>query len=118
MQSKTISNTETIMTDFTQWNEEELRLAQQMKEHYCDESGIETEPAKAAEIIHKIAVIYRKRSPDKIALIQSVGLFNAAIVRNPSSIAQIKSDLVETCQHILKKAKASKQNLSLIKKAE
>ena len=66
---------------------EELKLAQQMKDSYCDALGKETEPAKAAEIIHKIAVIYRKRSPDKIALIQSVGLFNAAIVRYPSNLA-------------------------------
>ena len=56
------------MADFTQWNEEEFRLAQQMKDSCCYASGKETDPAKAAEYIHKIAVIYRKRSPDKIAL--------------------------------------------------
>ena len=98
--------------------QDELKLAQQMKDCYCDASGKETEPAKAAEIVHKIAVIYRKRSPDKIALIQSVGLFNAAIVRNPSNIARVKSDLNEICQHILQKAEANDQNVCLVKKAE
>ena len=55
------------MVEFKQ----ELKLAQQMKDCCCDASGKETEPAKAAEIIHKIAVIYRKRSPiaKKVSLI-------------------------------------------------
>ena len=98
--------------------QDELKLAQQMKDCYCDASGKETEPAMAAEIIHKLAVIYRKRNPDKIALIQSVGLFNAAIVRNPSNIARVKSDLNEICQHILQNAKANDQSVCLVKKAE
>ena len=106
------------MTDFAQWNDEEFRLAQQMKNDFCDGSGKEKDPAKAAEIFHKIGITYRKRSPDKIALVQSVGLFNAAILRNPSNIAQIKSDLIEICQHILQIAEAKHQNVSLIKKAE
>ena len=106
------------MVDFTQWIKEEFALAQRLKDNYCDASGKETEPAKAAEIIHKIGIVYRKRSPDKIALIQSVGLFNAAIVRNPSNIAQIKSDLNEICQHILRNAEAKSQNVSLVGKAE
>ena len=106
------------MDYFTQWNEEEFKLAQHMKEHCCDTSGKETDPAKAAEIIHKLAVIYRKRSPDKIALIQSVGLFNAAIVRNPSNIARVKSDLNEICQHILQNAEAKNQSVCLVKKAK
>ena len=42
----------------------------------------------------------------------------AAIVRNPSNIAQIKSDLFEICQHILRQANAQNQDANLIKKAE
>ena len=106
------------MTDLAQWNDEEFRLAQQLKSDFCDGSGKEKKTAKSAEIIHKIGLTYRKRSPNKIAIIQSVGLFNAAILRNPSNIAQIKSDLIEICQHILQIAEAKHQNVSLIKKAE
>ena len=106
------------MTDLAQSNDEEFRLAHQMKNDFCDGSGKEKYPAKAAEIVHKIGLTYRKRSPDKIGLIQSVGLFNAAILRNPSNIAQIKFDLIEICQHILQIAEAKHQNVSLIKKAE
>ena len=96
----------------------EFILAQKIKKNYCNELGKEKEPAKAAEIIHEIGVIYRKRSPDKIALLKSVGLFNAAIVRNPSNIARIKFDLCEICQHILQIAGANHQNISLVKIAE
>ena len=97
---------------------EEFRLAQTLKNLYCDASGTESDPAKAAEIIHRIGVIYRKRSPDKIALLKSAGLFNAAMVRNPSNVISIKSDLVEICQHVLQIAKAENQNVDLVKKAE
>ena len=96
--------------------EEEFKLAEQMKNLCSDESGRETHPSKAAEIFYKIGSIYRKRSPDKIALLVSAGLFNAAIVRNPSNITQIRSDLNETCRHVLQKANAKNQNVNLVEK--
>ena len=99
-------------------HEKEFRLAQQIKDLYCDESGKEIEPENAAEIFHQIGRIYRKHSSDKISLIKSAGLFNAAIIRNPSNLDQVKSDLSELCQHILLQANADKQNADLIKKAE
>ena len=105
------------MVDTNEKFEEEFGLAQQLKDLYCDESGKETNPTKAAEIIHQIGRIYRKRSPDKISLIKSAGLFNAAIARNPSNVDQVKSDLHELCQHILQQANANKQNTNLIEKA-
>ena len=95
---------------------EELDLATFLKTDLCDEAGKESYPKKAAEIIYEIGKIYRKQSPDKISLIKSVGLFNAAIVRNPINLQQIKTDVSETCQCILKEAKASNQNADLIKK--
>ena len=98
--------------------EEEFKLALTLKNFCCDESGTETDSEKTAEIIHQIGVIYRKRSPDKIALLKSAGLFNAAIVRNPSNIISIKSDLAEICQHILQLAKVKIQNVDLVKKAQ
>ena len=106
------------MTNNDKWIDNEFILAQKLKKNYCDASGKEKEPAKAAQIIHEIGVIYRKRSPDKIALLKSVGLFNAAIVRSPSNIARIKYDLCEICHHILQKSEAKQQNVSLVKIAE
>jgi len=98
--------------------QQEVKLAKEMKEQCCDKQGKETKPAEAAEFIHKIGLIYRQKSPVKIALIKSAGLFNAAIVRNPSNVSQIKSDLYELCHHILQLANATKPNVDLIKKAE
>ena len=98
--------------------EDEFRFARQMKDTCCDESGKETNPAKAAVILYRIGLIYRNRSPDKISLIKSAGLLNAAIVRNPSNVSQIKSDLSELCSHILEKSNANNQTANLIGKSE
>ena len=98
--------------------EQETILAQQMKDTCCDESGKETDPEKTGEILHQIGLIYRRRSPDKISLIKSAGLLNAAIVRNPSNVSQIRFDLSELCRHILQTANAKKQNVDLIEKSK
>ena len=102
--------------------EEELQLAQEMKEHYCKASVgkqfKETEPKKAAEVIHKIALIYKRRSPDKISLIKCVGLLNAAIIRKPSNVSQIEADLTEVCKDILEQANAKDHTVDLIEKAK
>ena len=99
-------------------DDEEFKLAQHMKENYCDDSGKEINAENAAETLHKIALIYKKKDPDKISLIKSAGLLNAAIVRNPSNVSQIKFDLSDLCRHILRQANAKKQNVDLIQKAE
>ena len=100
--------------------EEELKLAEQMKE-YCNASvgkqWKETEPEKAAEIIYKIALIYKRRSPDKISLIKCVGLLNAAIFRKPLNFSQIQADLADVCRHILAQANADIRHADLIRKA-
>ena len=105
------------MSDVEESYADEFKLAQQMKDTCCDESGKETNSAKAAEILHQIGLIYRKRSPDKISLIKSAGLLNAAIVRNPPNVSRIKSDLSELCRHILQTAQAN-QTADLIGKSE
>jgi len=98
--------------------ENEMKLAKEMKEKCCDKQGKETNPAEAAEIIYKIGLIYKQKSPDQIALIKSAGLFNAAILRDPSNVSQIKYDLNKLCLHILQLANATKQNVNLIEKAD
>ena len=98
--------------------DEELRLAEQMKQSYCKESVgeqlKETDPKKSAEILHKIALIYKQRSPDKISLVRCIGLLNADILRNPSNISQIKADLIDVCKHILEQANANNCNADLV----
>ena len=110
------------MTNENKGFEGELKLAQQMKNECCRASVgkqlKETDPETAAEILHKIGLIYRQRSPDKISLIKCVGLLNAAIVRNPSNVSQIKSDLTEVCLHILLKSGAANHRADLVCKAK
>jgi len=98
--------------------EEEFKLAQIMKKEYCDVSGKETNPVRAAEILHQIGLIYRSRSPDKTFLIKSAGLLNAAIVRSPLNVSQIEFDLSKLCQHILQMTGAKVQNVDLIKQGK
>ena len=106
------------MIDASDGLEEEFQLARQVKEKYCDETGKEINAAKAGKIFHEIGLIYSRRSPDKISLIKSVGLLNAAIVRNSSTISKIKTDLSRICQLILQQAGARVQNADLVQKAK
>ena len=99
-------------------DEKEYRLAKTLRDNYCNKSGKEIDKAKTGEFLHKIGLVYRKRSPDKMSIIKSAGLFNAALARNPSNIFQIESDLVEICKHILQQANANNQNADLVEKAK
>ena len=99
--------------------EKEYRLAKTLRDNYYNESDREeTDKVKAGEILHKIGQIYKQRSPDKISIIKSAGLFNAAIARNSNNILQIQSDLSEICKHILRLANANNQNADLVEKAK
>ena len=95
----------------------EYELAQQLK-NVCDDSGREIVPSKSATIIHELGLIYRQRSPDKFSLIKSAGLLNAAIIRKPSNVSEIKQDLADLCKHILQQAEAANHTADLIEKAK
>ena len=107
----------TIMADVKS-EKDEFKLASEMKKNFCDKTGKEINVAKTTNIIHKIGLIYRSRTPDKISLIKCVGLLNAAIFRNPSNVFQIKFELMEVCKHILQQANTMNQNADLLNKAE
>ena len=83
----------------------------------CDKKGIETDPSKSAEIIHKLGLVFFRQSCNKISLIQSVGLLNSAIARNPKNIAEVKQDLSKVCNFVLQHAKAQISTADLIEKA-
>ena len=89
-------------------------------EQYCDKKGQETDPLKSAPILHQLGKVYclrGKQDSDPICLIQSAGLYNAAIVRSPNNQHKIEQDLKQLCKFILNKAKATNQNADLIKQA-
>ena len=88
-------------------------LASQLRE-ICDQNGKEIDCAASAEIIYQIGLVHKKESSDKISLIKSVGLLNAAVARNPDNVSQIQSDLSSLCRQILQQSQAQKQNVDLI----
>ena len=94
-------------------------LSQQLKQ-LCDKSGQENQHQleQSAEIFHKMALHYKQKSPDKLSLIKSAGLLNAALVRNLRNASQVKTDLKDLCCEILKCAKAKKRNVDLIQESK
>ena len=97
----------------------EQRLIQKLKQ-ICDENGREVDQSKSASVLHQLGKVYHlrgKRDSDPICLIQSAGLYNAALVRSPNSQHEIKRDLKQLCKFILSRAKANQQKADLIKQA-
>ena len=100
-------------------NEKEQRLVERL-EQVCDKNGREIDVLKSALMLHQLGKIYYlrgKRDSDMICLIQSAGLYNAAIVRSPNNQHEIEQDLKQLCKFILSKAAAKHQNADLIKQA-
>nr|CAB3262889.1 uncharacterized protein LOC100184710 [Phallusia mammillata] len=98
-------------------SEEEWDLSRQLRS-ICDANGKEEDPLKSVPILYKLGRIYRLKSPDKIHLLRSAALFNAALVRIPKDSKlqemkheikeelyemkhEIKEDLYELCKHVL-----------------
>ena len=97
--------------------DEENSLSERLK-HCCDSDGKEIDVVESAKILHELRKIYRRKSPDKISLIRSIGLFNAAIVRKPENIENVLKDLQETCSEVLKQANAKRLNSNLVIKSK
>ena len=70
-----------VQKDFS---EKDLRLAEELRK-ICNEKGKENDPCASAEIFHQMGLLYKTKSPDKISLIRSAALLNAAISRQPSN---------------------------------
>ena len=103
-------------------NVEEDRLCQQLR-YICDSHGREPNDLleETAEILYQLGKVYRQKSPDKISLIQSAGLFNAALARKKKINKQslhIKESLQELCSHVLQLACAEKQDADLVAYSE
>jgi len=95
---------------------DEVTLSRELRT-LCDESGKEIDPTKSAEVIRLLGRSYRLRSPDKISLIRSAILFNAAIARAPENVGEIKEDLNEICAHVLHLAGAENKTADLLKQS-
>ena len=97
----------------------EQNLIEKLKQ-ICDKNGQEVDQLKSASILHQLGKVYHsrgKRDSDPICLIQSAGLYNAALVRSPNNQHEITQDLKQLCKFILRKARAKYQNADFIKQA-
>ena len=81
----------------------ENKLAEKLRKQ-CHENGKEKDPKESAETLHKLGKVYRKKSPDKQSLMQSVGLMTSSLIRRPLNLKEIAQDLEEVCTHILELA--------------
>jgi len=97
----------------TQLNLKEHALEQQLKS-LCDENGKERNVKQSAKIIHELGRVYRQRSPEKISLIRSAVLLNAAVVREPENRDEVETDLRELCVHVLELANARNKKADLL----
>ncbi|CAK8687870.1 unnamed protein product [Clavelina lepadiformis] len=92
--------------------EEEISFAAELKS-ICNDKGKENDPNKSADIFHRIGLIYWKRCPDKMSLIRSAALLNAATTRQPSN-QKFKDDLKRFCTDLLRNANAKLLDADLL----
>ena len=94
------------------FKQQETELQQQLKQ-VCSERGRELNRTKSAEIFNKLGLLYKTKSPDKISLIQSAALLNAAIIRQPDN-QKFQRDLSDLCKHVLRQARAEQVLANLV----
>ncbi|XP_076817767.1 uncharacterized protein LOC143463227 [Clavelina lepadiformis] len=98
------------------FTEEETYLREDLRKN-CNENGEEVDPKLAAEIFHKLGLLYQDKGnklQNKICLLQSATLLNAAVARQPSN-EKFRSDLEAFCFNVLSTAGVKKQNADLLK---
>ena len=93
--------------------QEEQILSDKLRK-ICNEKGEELYPEQSAPIFYEFALLYKRKTPNKISLIQSAALLNAAIVRQPTE-QKFQNDLKQLCEHVLICADATKRQADLVK---
>ncbi|CAK8684709.1 unnamed protein product [Clavelina lepadiformis] len=100
--------------------EEEIGIVRHLKRDLCYRNGKERNPKESAKALHKLGLIYMKYGldcgdlVDKICLIRSAGLLNAAIAREPENVENVRRDLKKLCTDLLHVAGADKADADLI----
>jgi len=96
---------------------EEFLLCLKLK-RLCDNKGHERVPKKSSNIFHELGKVYRNRTPEKLNLVRSAILFNAALLRKPDNMKEVEDDLNELCSHVLNLADADKKHARLRSEAK
>ena len=90
----------------------EIELQLQLK-RVCGSDGKERDVTKSAVILNKFGLLYQIKCPDKVSLIRSAALLNAAIVRQPAN-EMFQQNLHQLCKHVLKCANAAQKDADVI----
>jgi len=83
----------------------------------CDDEGEETDPVESAKILFGLGRIYRLQSPNKVALIKSAVLYNAALARQADD-KRVERDLNDLCSHVLSLARSESSGHVLVDQAK
>ena len=98
------------------FKKEEAELQAQLRS-LCNGSGQELYPDQSAKIFDKLGLLYQAKSLDKISLIQSAALFNAAIVRQRFH-QEFRDHLQDLCKKVLNFAGARLKDADLVSLAK
>ena len=90
----------------------ESELQEKLKQ-FCDSKGREVESHETGFIFNELGLLYKTLSPNRISLIRSAALLNAAIVRQPDN-QKFQDDLDQLCKHVLECANAKKKDAKLV----
>ena len=93
--------------------EKNEKLLGEKLRNICNRKGHELFPEQSAHIFYELGLLYESKSPDKISLIQSAALLNAALLRQPAE-QKFKDELQRLCKHVLKCASAKKKKSNLV----
>ena len=91
------------------FEQQQSQLQQALKE-ICSRKGKEKNPKLSAKIFNELGLLYKTKSPDKIKLIQSAALLNAAIIRQPDN-QKFQDDRHDLCEHVISRARQAAHNV-------
>ena len=94
-------------------NYKEKMLIESLKLNYNKTSKSEIDLQKSSQIFHELGLLYKKRSYNKISLIQSAALLVAARIRSYDEKQKIQNDLESLWHLVLHKAKAKNNYTAL-----
>ena len=96
-------------------SDKEKELAEQLRRQ-CYSNGREIDILKTSKVLYELGLLYKEKFPDKISVIQSVALLNAAAIRDANNAA-IKHDIAQVCSQVLTAAGAVNTKADLIQTA-
>ena len=91
---------------------EEREVVKKIQE-LCYANGREKYPKETGILLHQLGTLYAKKT-DKISIIQSAALTNAALVRCPQNAETIQEELKVFCRKVSSAANCKKANMCLV----